>query len=61
MSGDKPAVRDGETLDQERERAWLMVQDYVGRPMWWQRKFLTKQYRWLVSYFEYWTSPPPRE
>jgi hypothetical protein len=54
-------MRDGETLDQERERAWLMVQDYVGRPMWWRRRHMTKKERWLLSYFEYWTSPPPRE
>jgi hypothetical protein len=49
-------VRDGETLDQERERAWKMVEEYVGQPMWWRRKFLTRQYVWLLSYFEHWTA-----
>lgn len=51
-------MRDGETLDQERERAWLMVQDYAGKPMWWRRRWLSKQLRWLLAYFEGWTEPP---
>jgi hypothetical protein len=54
-------MRDGETLDEERERAWRMVERYAGKPMWWRRRYLNKQYRWLLAHFETWTSPPPHE